>query len=270
MLYWIKTKKRREKMKVVILAGGFGTRISEESHLKPKPMINIGDMPILWHIMKLYSSYGYNDFIICGGYKQYIIKEWFANYFIHNSDITFDFSKGNEITVHNNISEPWKVTVVDTGLNTMTGGRVKRIRKFLNEETFMLTYGDGVADVNISELVEYHKKHGKLATLSAVKPDGRFGVLEMDNSNLISAFREKNKEDAGWINGGFMVLEPKIIDYIEDDTVMLEKAPLEKLAEDGQLMCYKHTGFWQCMDTLRDKEGLESLWSKGVAPWKVW
>ena len=242
-------------MKVVILAGGFGTRISEESHLKPKPMINIGDMPILWHIMKHYSSYGYNDFIICAGYKQYIIKEWFANYFVHNSDITFDFSRGNEITVHNKGK---------TYLENLT------IRKFLNEETFMLTYGDGVSDVNISQLVEYHKKHGKLATLSAVKPDGRFGVLEIDDNNLISAFREKNKEDAGWINGGFMVLEPEIIDYIEDDTVMLERAPLEKLAEDGQLMCYKHDGFWQCMDTLRDKEKLESLWSKGVAPWKVW
>ena len=256
-------------MKVVLLAGGFGTRISEESHLKPKPMIEIGNMPILWHIMKSYSKYGYNDFVICCGYKQYVIKEYFANYYLHNCDITFDFRDGNNIEIHNNMSDPWKVTLVDTGLNTMTGGRIKRVRKYLNDEPFMVTYGDGVSDINISELVSFHEKHGKIGTMSAVQPEGRFGVLDIEN-NQINAFREKSKDDSGWINCGFMVMNPEIFDYIEGDTTVFEKEPLEGLARDGQLMAYKHDGFWQCMDTLRDKEKLEKMWSSNNAPWKVW
>lgn len=257
-------------MKVVLLAGGFGTRISEESHLKPKPMIEVGGMPILWHIMKIYSHYGFNEFIICAGYKQYYIKEWFADYFIHNSDITFDFTQGNKMIVHNNVSEPWKVTVVDTGLNTMTGGRIKRVSEYIGDETFLMTYGDGVSDIDIAATVEYHKSHGKLATMSAVQPDSRYGNLDVDESGLIRDFREKSQVDVGWINGGFMVLEPGVIDYIADDTIMFERAPLEHIAADGQLMCYKHKGFWQCMDTLRDKEKLEKLWTEGNAPWKCW
>lgn len=256
-------------MKVVLLAGGFGTRISEESHLKPKPMIEVGGMPILWHIMKQYSKYGFNDFIICCGYKQYVIKEYFANYFLHNSDITFDFSKGNKIEIHNNMSEPWKVTLVDTGLNTMTGGRIKRVKEYIGNETFMVTYGDGVSNINISELVDYHRKHGKIGTMSAVQPEGRFGVLDIDN-NQINAFREKSKDDSGWINCGFMVMNPEIFDYIEGDETVFEKEPLETLAKNGELMSFKHSGFWQCMDTLRDKEKLEKLWSSNNAPWKVW
>ena len=256
-------------MKVVILAGGFGTRISEESEFKPKPMISIGSMPILWHIMKLYSHYEFNDFIICAGYKQEVIKEWFGNYFLHTSDITFDFTKGNEVIVHRQHAEPWKVTVVDTGLNTMTGGRLKRIRKFIDEDTFLMTYGDGVCNVDIPKLVEHHKKHGKLATLTAVQPDGRFGIMDMDG-DYIGSFREKSKNDTGWINGGFMVLEPAVLDYVKDDTVMFEREPLEMLAHDGELVNYKHYGFWQCMDTLRDKQRLEELWASGNAPWKVW
>lgn len=256
-------------MKVVLLAGGFGTRISEESHLKPKPMIEIGNMPILWHIMKSYSKYGYNDFVICCGYKQYVIKEYFANYYLHNCDITFDFRDGNNIEIHNNMSDPWKLTLVDTGLNTMTGGRIKRVRKYLNDEPFMVTYGDGVSDINISELVSFHEKHGKIGTMSAVQPEGRFGVLDIEN-NQINAFREKSKDDSGWINCGFMVMNPEIFDYIEGDTTVFEKEPLEGLARDGQLMAYKHDGFWQCMDTLRDKEKLEKMWSSNNAPWKVW
>lgn len=256
-------------MKVVILAGGFGTRISEESHLKPKPMVEIGNMPILWHIMKLYSHYGYNEFIICCGYKQYVIKEFFANYFLHNSDITFDFSNGNSMQVHNNNAEPWKVTLVDTGLNTMTGGRIKRIKDYVGDEPFMLTYGDGVSNVNITELVDYHKSHGKIATMSAVQLESRFGVLDMDD-NCIKSFREKSQQDGGWINCGFMVLDPKVFDYIEGDSTTFEKEPLERLAEENQLMAFKHAGFWQCMDTLRDKEKLEKLWSSEEAEWKVW
>lgn len=257
-------------MKVVLLAGGFGTRISEESHLKPKPMIEIGEMPILWHIMKTYSYYGFNDFIICAGYKQYVIKEWFANYFIHNSDITFDFTQGDKIVVHNNSMDPWKVTVVDTGLHTMTGGRIKRVRDYIGDETFLMTYGDGVSDIDIAKTVEFHRSHGKLATMSAIQPDSRYGNLDIDDNNLIKDFREKSQVDVGWINAGFMVLEPKVIDYIADDTIMFERAPLEKIALDGELMCYKHKGFWQCMDTLRDKEKLEKLWVSGEAPWKKW
>lgn len=256
-------------MKVVILAGGFGTRISEESFLKPKPMIEIGEKPILWHIMKLYSFYGLNEFIICAGYKQHVIKQWFAEYFIHNSDITFDFTKGNDVIIHNQYSEPWKVTVVDTGLNTMTGGRLKRVKEYVEDETFCFTYGDGVSDVNIEKLIQFHYKHGKIATLTAVQPEGRFGVMDLEGENVLS-FREKSKEDMGWINAGYMVLEPQIFDYIDDDTTIFEKKPLESLANQRQLLSYKHFGFWQCMDTLRDKNYLENLWENNNAPWKVW
>lgn len=256
-------------MKIVILAGGYGTRISEESDLKPKPMLEIGNKPILWHIMKTYSYYGFNEFIICAGYKQHIIKQWFADYYIYNSDITFDFSQGNKMVIHNNVSEPWVVTVIDTGLNTMTGGRVKRVKDYIGDETFMLTYGDGVADINIGELYKFHKEHGKLATMTAVRPEGRFGVMEIEN-NYISSFREKSQSDCDWINGGFMVLEPEVINYIRDDTIVLEKEPMEHLSKAGELLCYKHKGFWQCMDTLRDKKKLEAMWAGGNAPWKVW
>ena len=257
-------------MKAVILAGGFGTRISEESQFKPKPMIEIAGMPILWHIMKLYSYYNVNEFIICAGYKQHVIKEWFADYFLHTSDITFDFTQDDKIIVHNKRAEQWKVTVVDTGLNTMTGGRIKRVRDFLNDEPFFMTYGDGVSDINIDKLLEFHKSNAKLATMSAVKPESRFGVLDLDNNNQVMAFREKSDVDSGYINAGFMVLEPKVLDYISGDSVMLEREPMEKLAANGQLMCYKHNGFWQCMDTMRDKEKLENLWAENKAPWKVW
>lgn len=256
-------------MKVVILAGGFGTRINEESQFKPKPMVEIGGKPILWHIMKEYSYYGYNDFVICAGYKQEIIKEWFSNYFIHNSDITFDFTKGEKISVHQEHSEPWKVTVVDTGLNTMTGGRIKRIRDYIGNETFMMTYGDGVSDVNISELVDFHKRHGRIATLTGVQPEGRFGVMDLSGYEIRS-FREKNKEDMGWINGGYMVLQPEIFDYIEGDETSFEKEPLEQLTKEKQIVCYKHKGFWQCMDAMRDKQKLEQLWGANQAPWKKW
>ncbi len=257
-------------MKAVLLAGGFGTRISEESQFRPKPMIEIGGMPILWHIMKLYSKYGFNEFIICAGYKQHVIKEWFADYFLHTSDITFDFTQDNKIIVHNKRTEQWKVTVVDTGLSTMTGGRIKRVRSFIGNEPFFMTYGDGVSDVDISALLKFHRSHGKLATMSAVKPDSRFGVLDLSADNQVNAFREKSDIDSGYINAGFMVLEPKVLDYIKDDTIMFEREPLERLSAEGQLMCYKHRGFWQCMDTLRDKEKLEKLWSENKAPWKVW
>ena len=255
-------------MKVVLLAGGFGTRISEESHLKPKPMIEIGDKPILWHIMKSYSAYGFNEFIICLGYKAYSIKEYFADYFLHTSDVTFDLCN-NQMTVHRNYSEPWKVTLIDTGLNTMTGGRVKRIQPYIGNEPFLLTYGDGVSDVNIKELVDFHESHGKIATMMAVQPEGRFGVLDVQNSQ-IKAFREKSRSDTGYINAGFMVFQPEIFDYISGDSTVLEKEPLEKIASQGQLMAYKHEGFWQCMDTQRDKKKLEELWDSGKAPWKVW
>ena len=257
-------------MKVVILAGGLGTRISEESHLRPKPMIEIGGNPILWHIMKLYSHYGFNDFIICLGYKGYVIKEFFADYFLHTSDITFDFRNNNEMIVHNNVAEPWRVTLVDTGLNTQTGGRIKRVQDYIGNKTFMLTYGDGVSDVNIKELLDYHIVHNKLATLTAIQPGGRFGVLDINNLNHINSFVEKAKEDGGWINGGFMVLEPEILEYIKNDETIFEKDPLEKLATFGELQAYKHSGFWQCMDTQRDKLLLEELWEKGNAPWKKW
>lgn len=256
-------------MKVVILAGGLGTRITEESHLKPKPMIGIGERPILWHIMKEYSYYGFNEFIICLGYKGYVIKEFFSDYFLHTSDVTFDLLK-NEMTVHDNFSEPWKVTLVDTGLNTMTGGRVKRVQKYIGNETFMLTYGDGVSDINIKELIKFHKKNRKIATITAINPGQRFGILDINNNNQVENFREKNNIDSSLINGGYMVLEPEIFDYIHGDETMLEKEPLETLANEGQLMAFKHQGFWKCMDTLRDKNQLEEMWNKGQALWKVW
>lgn len=257
-------------MKVVLLAGGFGTRISEESHLKPKPMIEIGGQPILWHIMKEYSAYGFNEFVICAGYKQQVIKEYFANYYLHRSDITFDFTAENEMAVHNNVAEPWKVSIVDTGLNTMTGGRIKRVKDYIGDETFMLTYGDGVCDINIKELYEFHKQSGKLATMTAIQPGGRFGTLDIDADNTIERFSEKRKEDGGWINGGYMVIEPEVIDYIEGDQTVFEREPLERLAAEGQLQAYKHDGFWQCMDTLRDKTLLEELLLQNKAPWKIW
>lgn len=257
-------------MKVVILAGGFGTRISEESQFKPKPMVEIGDKPILWHIMKLYSAYGYNEFVICAGYKQHVIKEYFADYFLHQSDVTFDFSNGNEMIIHHNVAEPWKVTIVDTGLNTMTGGRVKRIKSYINNEPFFLTYGDGVSDVNIEKLLEYHKSHGKLVTMSAYNAGQRFGVLDIDAGGHIKDFREKTKGDGSCINIGFMVCQPEFIDYIEGDSTMLEKEPLEAVAHKEQLMAYRHDGFWQCMDNVREKEQLEKMWASGNAPWKVW
>lgn len=257
-------------MKVVILAGGFGTRISEESHLKPKPMIEIGGMPILWHVMKQYSHYGFNDFVICCGYRQHMIKEYFADYFLYRSDVTFDFTDSGSMTVHNNIAEPWKVTLVDTGLNTMTGGRVKRVKKYLGDETFMLTYGDGVSDVNIKELLEFHKNHGKKATITAVNVGQKFGVLDVSQDGRIEAFREKQEADGSLINGGFMVLEPSVIDYIDGDDTVFEKAPLESLVRDNELMAYTHKGFWQCMDTQRDKQLLEKLWAEDKAPWKLW
>lgn len=257
-------------MKAVILAGGFGTRISEESDLKPKPMVEIGDQPILWHIMKNYSHYGIDEFIICAGYKQHIIKEYFANYYLHRSDITFDFTAENNIIVHNNVAEPWKVTVVDTGLNTMTGGRIKRVRDYVGGEAFMMTYGDGVCDVDIHKLLDYHKQHKKLATMTAIQPGGRFGTLEITEDSIISRFAEKRKEDGGWINGGFMVLEPEVIDYVDGDGTTFEKEPLERLSAEGQLVAYRHDGFWQCMDTIRDKQQLEALWMSGNAQWKKW
>jgi len=258
-------------MKVVILAGGYGTRISEESHLKPKPMLGIGDKPILWHIMKIYSHYGFNDFIICCGYKQYVIKEWFADYYLHRSDVTFDFTSENKMTILNNTEvEPWKVTVVDTGLDTMTGGRVKRIQKYIGNEPFMLTYGDGVADINIPELVQYHEQQGKIATITTVNPGQRFGIIEVNKGGTIVSFREKSNTDGGMINGGFMVFEPQIFDFLEDDTTILERKPFEMLADMGEMKGYHHAGFWHCMDTQRDKNNLEQLWSSGEAPWKIW
>lgn len=257
-------------MKTIILAGGHGTRISEESHLKPKPMIEIGGQPILWHIMKEYSYYGFNDFIICAGYKQHVIKEYFTDYYLHRSDITLDFSDENKMIIHNNIAEPWKVTIVDTGLNTLTGGRIKRVKDYIGNETFMLTYGDGVCDVNIKDLLAFHRKGGKLATMTAIQPGGRFGILEIDGDSLIERFAEKRKEDGGWINGGYMVLESEVIDYIKGDMITFEREPLERLSQEGQLQAYKYDGFWQCMDTMRDKQQLEEMLENNMAPWKVW
>lgn len=256
-------------MKAVILAGGFGTRISEESYLKPKPMVGIGEMPILWHIMKIYSQYGINDFIVCLGYKGYVIKEFFANYFLYSSDVTFDFSNNN-MEVHRNTSENWKVTLVETGLNTMTGGRIKRIEKYIGKQAFCLTYGDGIADINISELIDYHKNSGKIVTMTAVNADQRFGVLNVTQNNEILEFREKAKKDNSLINGGFMVAEPEVFQYLENDETIFEQKPLETLASERQLNAYIHTGFWKCMDTKRDKDQLEAMWNSGNAPWKIW
>lgn len=257
-------------MKVVILAGGYGTRISEESHLKPKPMIEIGGKPILWHIMKMYSNYGYNDFIICLGYKGYIIKEYFAHYFLHESDVTFDFTSNNKQIIHHAHAEPWKVTLVNTGLDTMTGGRLKRVKEYIGDEDFMFTYGDGVSDVNIKELVEFHKANGKLATVTSVQPIGRFGALDLDKNNGVKGFQEKPKGDGGWINAGFFVMNRKVIDYIQDDQTIFEQEPLINLAKEGKLQAYKHEGFWQPMDTLRDNKLLQDLWDSEKAPWKTW
>lgn len=256
-------------MKVVILAGGRGTRISEESHLRPKPMIEIGGKPILWHIMKLYGYYGYNDFIICAGYKQHVIKEWFANYYLHNSDVTFDL-KENSMEVHSTYSEPWRVSIIDTGLNTMTGGRVKRIREYTGNEPFLLTYGDGVSDINIDKLVEFHESHGKCCTVTATSVGQKFGVLDISRDNQVHGFREKNDADGNVVNMGFMVCEPQIFNYIKNDDEILERKPLENLVKDNQLMAYRYDGFWQCMDTMQEKEKLENLWESGKAPWKVW
>lgn len=257
-------------MKVVILAGGYGTRISEESYLKPKPMIEIGGKPILWHVMKHYSSFGFNEFIICAGYKQHVIKEWFADYFLHNSDITFNFKNGNdEMTVHDQHCEPWEVTVVDTGLDTMTGGRIKRIQKYIGDETFMLTYGDGVCNVAIDKLLNFHKMMGKLVTITSVTLEQNKGVLDVKN-NLIQSFREKSNRDNIRINGGYMVIEPGIFKYISGDAVAFEREPMERLAEEGQLAAYLHDGFWQCMDTKREMDRLVRLWTSGKAPWKTW
>lgn len=257
-------------MKVVILAGGLGTRLSEETDLKPKPMVEIGGKPILWHLMKIYSYYGFNDFIICCGYKGYYIKEYFANYFLHQADITIDLVE-NSINVHKSKAEPWKITMVDTGLNTLTGGRIKRIQEYVGNETFMLTYGDGVSDVNIPQLLEFHKKSGKKATLTAVQPSGKFGALGISNDNTITSFKEKPSGDGAWINGGFFVLEPSIFDYItEGDKTIWERTPLENLSKDNQLSAYKHGGFWRPMDTLRDKLDLEEYWNQNIAAWKIW
>lgn len=258
-------------MKVVILAGGLGTRISEETRIKPKPMVEIGGMPILWHIMKSYSHYGYNEFIICAGYKQEIVKEFFADYLLRCSDVTFDYrTNQGEVIIRDRRCDPWSVTVVDTGLRTMTGGRIKRIQRYIGDERFMLTYGDGVCDVDICKLVDFHKEHGRLATLTSVTIDQSKGVLDIGGDNAVKSFREKNIADAAPINAGFMVFEPTVFDYIDGDHTVLEKEPLERLASEGQLMSYRHHGFWQCMDNVRERDMLERLWSSGHAPWKVW
>ncbi|WP_420906020.1 glucose-1-phosphate cytidylyltransferase [Candidatus Magnetaquiglobus chichijimensis] len=257
-------------MKVVLLAGGLGTRISEETALKPKPMIEIGGKPILWHIMKMYSAHGIHDFIICCGYKGYVIKEYFANYFLHMSDVTFDMQQ-NKMEVHQRYAEPWRVTLVDTGDETMTGGRLKRVAQYLeSEEIFCMTYGDGVSDVNLTKLIEFHRSHRLQATLTATYPPGRFGALDIHADHKVTSFKEKPKGEGGMINGGFFVLSPKVIDLIDGDTTIWEREPLERLAESGALKAYPHEGFWQCMDTLRDKTHLEELWASGKAPWKVW
>lgn len=256
-------------MKVLILAGGFGTRLSEETSILPKPMVEVGGRPILWHIMKSYSHFGFNDFIILLGYKGYTIKEFFANYFLHQSDVTIDLSTG-QMSIHKNSSEPWKVTLLDTGLNTMTGGRIRRAKDMIDGETFLLTYGDGVCDINIASLVKFHKSHGKLITMSSVQPEGRFGAIEISSDNLISNFHEKPKGDGAWINAGFFVCEPPVMNYIAGDATIFENEPLEKLASEGQLVAYKHEGFWKCMDTQRDKVQLNDLWNSGKASWKTW
>ena len=257
-------------MKIVLLAGGKGTRISEESQYRPKPMIEIGGMPILWHIMKTYSHYGFNEFVICAGYKQHMIKEWFADYFLYTSDVTFDFANNGEMTIHDRRAEPWKVTIVDTGLETMTGGRIKRVQPYIGNEPFMMTYGDAVCDVNVSELVKFHEGHGKLATLTAVIQQQQKGVLDIAESGSVRSFREKSASDGSMINAGYMVLQPEIFDYLDGDDTVFETAPLQRLTEEGQLMSYVHRGFWQCMDNRREMEILEKLYLAGNAPWKVW
>ena len=256
-------------MKVVILAGGLGTRISEESHLKPKPMIEIGGRPILWHIMKYYAEFGFHDFIICLGYKQYVVKEFFADYFLHMSDVTFDLAN-NKMEGHNNYSEPWRVTLVDTGLHTMTGGRVKRIQPYIGEETFMLTYGDAVCTVDLNALVRFHQGHGRIATLTTVNIGQQKGVLDIGADHVIRSFREKSSADGAVINGGFMMMNPEIFGYLEDDTTVFEREPMERLVAEGQLMSFFHGGFWQCMDTQREMQLLEKMWQSGKAPWKIW
>jgi glucose-1-phosphate cytidylyltransferase len=257
-------------MKVVLLAGGFGTRLSEETVSRPKPMVEIGGSPILWHIMKIYASHGFNDFVICLGYKGYVIKEYFANYFLHQSDVTFDM-KENRMEIHNSQAEPWRVTLVDTGTETMTGGRVKRVQKYLDDQPFLLTYGDGVGSVDIKELVNFHKHNNKLLTVTAVQPSGRFGALNIsENDDSVVSFTEKPKGDGAWINGGFFVCEPGVLNYISDDSSVFEKDPLENIAADGKMVAYRHNGFWKPMDTLRDKQELENLWNSGQAPWKNW
>jgi len=256
-------------MKVVILAGGLGTRLSEETKVIPKPMVEIGGKPILWHIMKIYSHYGFNEFIICLGYKGYMIKEYFANYFLHRSDVTIDVCS-NKVTIHNNNCEPWKVTLVDTGTETMTGGRVKRVRQYIGNETFMMTYGDGVGDVNIKELVDFHKKNKKLATVTVVTPVSRWGSVSISNNNEVLSFIEKPAENDSWINGGFFVLEPEVIDYIKDDSIPFEREPMETISKKQQLVAYKHKGFWKPMDTLRERNELDAMCQSNNAPWMVW
>ena len=257
-------------MKVLLLAGGFGSRLSEETNIRPKPMTEIGEKPILWHIMKIYSEYGFNDFVVLLGYKGYYIKEYFANYFLHQSNVTIDLAN-NKMEILNNSSEPWKVTLLDTGLHTMTGGRIKRAQAIIGNEPFLLTYGDGVADINISELVDFHKTHGKLITMTSVQPEGRFGALNINETNQVTQFLEKPKGDGTWINGGFFVCQPEVLNYIHNDTdAVFEQLPLEKLATEGQLYTYKHTGFWKCMDTLRDKTQLNEMWDTNNAKWKIW
>lgn len=257
-------------MKVLFLAGGFGTRLSEETDIRPKPMVEIGGKPILWHIMKIYSSYGFNDFVVLLGYKGYYIKEYFANYFLHQSDVTIDL-KNNKMEIHNNSSEPWKVTLLDTGLNAMTGARIKKAQKFVGNEPFMLTYGDGVADINIEALLKFHSLHGKAMTMTSAQPDGRFGALDLTDSNQVNAFKEKPKGDGGWVNAGFFVCEPEVFDYIADgDEIVFEQEPLSRLATDGQIYTYKHEGFWKPMDSLKDKNDLNKLWDTNKAPWKKW
>lgn len=256
-------------MKVVILAGGRGTRISEETDAKPKPMVEIGGRPLLWHILKIYAHYGFNDFVVCLGYRGYVIKEYFANYFLHMSDVTFDM-RHNKVLTHQNKAEPWRVTLVDTGTETMTGGRIKRAARYIGKETFMLTYGDGVADVDVAQLVRFHKARKKIATVTTIQPPGRFGTLNLNARHEVSSFQEKPNGDGGWINGGFFVMEPGLFDYIDGDQTILEREPLENLAREGELVAYQHHGFWQSMDTLRDKTHLEELWVKNKAPWKLW
>ncbi|HHB94446.1 MAG TPA: glucose-1-phosphate cytidylyltransferase [Campylobacterales bacterium] len=257
-------------MKVVLLAGGFGTRLSEETDIRPKPMVEIGGKPILWHIMKIYSTYGFNEFVVLLGYKGYYIKEYFSNYFLHQSNITIDL-QNNKMEVLNNSSEPWKVTLLDTGLHSMTGGRIKKAQKFIGDEPFMLTYGDGVSDINIKELIDFHKSHKKAITMTSTQPAGRFGALDIDENNRVNVFKEKPKGDGSWINAGFFVCEAKVFDYIgEDNSIVFEQEPLQSLAQDGELITFKHSGFWKPMDSLKDKNDLNSLWDRGLAPWKVW